>query len=563
MVNFRLYRIAFAPTLLAVVALMFSLQGAPSALEPARPPAAFDPAGAMVTAREIVAVAPSRPAGSEGDAAVADLVAERFATVRAGSVSEQDVSATIDGAAVMLRNIILTLPGESREAIVVLAGRDSPEGPGAASSAAATAALVELAATLGVTSHRKTYVLASTSGGTAGAGAARDVVEALDPASVEAVLVISQPGAATPRPPFVIATSTGPSRTAAQLEATAAQAVEAQAQLAAPRAGPPSQLARLALPAGLGAQAPLIEAGFDAIAISSAGERPLDPAGDDIDDLSREVLGDFGRAATSTVEAIDLAGARLERGPQPYVEVGDNLVPGWSLALLGLALLCPALVAAVDAAARSLRRSEPLGSALAWAGSLALPALGGLGALYLLALVGLVPRPAFPFDPGQYEIGVRAAVAILLVGGVTAASAILSRGSRRPARLPRSSLIAAVGVIAVAAGAVAWLANPYLGLLVVPAAHVWLVAGVAPGRGRVALAAVAAGASLLPLAFALAEVASELDLGASAPWTLMIMVADGQIGFLVALSLCLLAGALAGTVAASRDRPASARSTGE
>jgi hypothetical protein len=110
-------------------------------------------------------------------------------------------------------------------------------------------------------------------------------------------------------------------------------------------------------------------------------------------------------------------------------------------------------------------------------------------------------------------------------------------------------------VTSAAAWLIAWIANPYLGVLLAPAAHVWLVGAAVAGRWRVSVAAVAAGASLLPIVLALAGIASALELGAEAPWTLLLMVADGQIGIWVALGLCFLVGALVGTVAASRDHP--------
>jgi hypothetical protein len=556
MVDFRAYRIAFAPTLLAVVALMFSLQGTPSALEAVRPPASFDPGAATATARQIASTVPERPPGSDGDAAIADLVADRFAAIAGASVSEQEVPASLDGEDVTLRNVILTLAGNGPETVVVLAGRDSRIGPGAASSAAATGLLVELAEGLAATSHDMTYVFASTSGGTAGADGVRGLIDGLlEAVTVEAVLVLSQPGLADPRPPFVVTSSTGPVRAPAQLSATATRAVTSQIGRADPSPGPLLQLARLAFPSGLGEQAPLIEAGFDAVAISSAGERLLDPADDGPESLSRAVLAGFGRAATSIVEAIDVAEAPLEPGPQPYLEIGDNLVPGWPLGLLGLALLLPALVAAAGASARALQRSQGLGAAFAWAGSRALPALAGLGVLYALAVVGVVPRPSFPFDPGRFEIGPRAVVAMLLIAAGIVAAAALRHPLRRPAHLPRSSLVAALGVTSVAAWLIAWIANPYLGLLLAPAAHVWLVGAAVDGRWRVPVAAVAAGSSLLPIVLALGGIASALELGAEAPWTLLLMVAGGQIGIWVALGLCFLVGALVGTVAASRDHP--------
>jgi len=550
MVDFRIYRYAFAPALLAFVALMFSLQGVPAAIEPVAPPASFESGPAAATAREIVETAPERQPGSAGDEAIADLVAERFAEIEVGTVSEQTLEASFDGDDVSVRNVILTLPGDSPASIVVLAGRDSADGPGAASSAAATGALVELGGALAVSGHARTYVLASTSATTAGAAGAREAVAAVpDPGAVEAVVVLSQPGSEDPRGPYVIDSSTGTTRTAAQLVSTAELAVAEQAGREAGQPGVVSQLARLAFPSGLGEQAPLIAAGFDAVGISSAGERPLPPGEDEIDDLSRPVLGDLGQATSTIVQALDASEAELVRGPDPYLDTGDNLVPGWAVALLALALLAPALVAAVDASGWALRRSQGLTEALIWAVCAVVPLLAGLIALYALALVGLVDTPDFPFDPGRHGLDAATVASTILIVAAIAGAAVAIRPLRVALDAPRAGLVAAVGITSVAAGLLAWLANPYLGLLAAPAAHAWLLAAAGAGAGGAALGVVAA---LAPLVIALGVVASALGLGVTAPWTFAVMVAGGQLPFGVAASICVLVASLVAVVAVAR-----------
>jgi hypothetical protein len=549
-VDFRLYRAAFAPALIAVVALMFSLEGIPAPLEPAVPPGSFEAGRAAATAHEIATAASDRPPGSDGDQAAADIVADRFSQIPSGNVSEQSFEASFEGDDVEARNVLITLPGESTDTIVVLAARDAARGPAAASSAAASGVLTELAAALGVAGHQKTVVLASTSGGSEGASGARELLQALpETNTVEAIVVIAQPGASERSGPLVVASSTDSRRTAIQLTRTADRAVETQT--GDPQEGPGmlGQLSRLAIPAGLGEQAPLIAAGENAVAISAAGERPLEPGADGLDDVSPATLGDFGRAAQSIVQAIDADPEALVHGPDTYVEVGGNLVPGWALALLGLALLLPAAVAAVDALARASRFSErPLSSVL-WALSRGLAPLGGVVVLYALALVGIVPSPSFPFDPGRYPIGLAAIVTALLFAAAVVGGAVLSHGLRPPSHRSRGSLVAGLGAVSASAGLLAWLQNPYLGLLAAPIAHVWLLADRPGGRVGRSVAIVAALASLLPTALAVGNLASALDLGADTPWTFAIMLADGQIGLAAALAACFLVAGLAGTVA--------------
>jgi hypothetical protein len=555
-VDFRLYRVAFLPALLAAVTMMFSLQGVPEHVEPAVPTSGFEAGPAMALTREIVASAPDRSPGSEGDDLVADLVAERFGAIEAGTSSEQTYDSTFDGNDVSLRNVVLTLSGESDATIVVLAARDAAHEPAAASSAAATGVLVELADVLSVAGHAKTYVLASTSGGSDGATGARELLDGLLASDqVEAVVVLSQPGAAEPSQPYVVATSTDSASAAAQLRRSADRAVETQSGLSPYRPAAFEQLARLAIPSGLGEQAPLIAMGVDAVAISSAGERTLEPSRDQGEDLSVATVGEFGRAAQSLVQALDAAPGPLEHGPATHLEVGGNLVPGWTLSLLAIALLLPGLVAAVDASARALRRSEPLGAGIAWAASLALPVIGGLATLYLLSVLGVVPRPRFPFDPAPFEVGTAAVATFILVAAAMVASALPMRGRSRRTTVTRPAAAAGLGVASGVAVLVIWLANPYLGLLLVPAAHVWLLVARSERPAHTVTTALAAAASVLPVLAALAEVTAALDLRGDAPWILAIMVADGQIGFGVMLGLSFVAASLAGAILVSGREP--------
>ncbi len=557
MINFRLYRLAFIPAVIAIGVVMFSLEGAPDPLEPGTLRGEFDGARAAAFARQIVNAAPDRTPGSDGDNRVADIVSDHLGDTPTGAVSEQRYDSTYQGDDVSLRNVLLTLPGTTDETVVIVAARDAARSPAAASSAAATGILIELANTFRI-SHRLTYVLASVSGSEAGAAGVRQLIESLpDPGSVAGIIVISQPGAANPRQPFVVSSATNTSTASAQLVETAALAVSQQAGRPAGGPGALTQLARLAVPSGLGDQAPLIAAGFDAVAISSAGERPLDSGDDQTDDVSAHSIDAFGRSVQSTVGALDFATSTPAHGPGTYVRLGSNLIPGWALATLALALLLPAAVAAGDLCARVARRDVGFVPGLVWAAGCALPFIGALAVLYALALVGLVPRPPFPFDPGLYGLGARGAITFALMLIVLAGSVVLLRGRNITASAAPEGAFAACAAIAVVALLAVWLINPYLALLLTPAAHVWLLAA-RPGRWAQVRTGLAAVLALIPLAAGLAAVAAALDLGLSAPWTFTLMVADGQIGLLEALAGCMLAGALAGAVVIAARTPASA-----
>ncbi|HZA89760.1 MAG TPA: hypothetical protein VE401_05955, partial [Solirubrobacterales bacterium] len=118
LIDFRIYRFAFLPALVAVVVILFSLEPIPGPLEAPIALAGFDEEGAARTARQIAGTAPERTPGSEEDSDAADLIAERFAEIESAEVSEQSFSSSFDGEDVELRNVIATLPGESERRLV-------------------------------------------------------------------------------------------------------------------------------------------------------------------------------------------------------------------------------------------------------------------------------------------------------------------------------------------------------------------------------------------------------------------------------------------------------------
>ncbi len=311
----------------------------------------------------------------------------------------------------------------------------------------------------------------------------------------------------------------------------------------------------MALPSGIGDAAVLIQSGIDAVGLSSAGERPLPASDDQEGDLSEATLGDFGRAALSLAAALDSAPGPPDHGPDAYVTLSGNLVPGWTLALLALTLLLPAAIASIVALGHALRGRQQIGPALWWAVSRGLPLVAALLLLYLLAISGVVARPRFPFDPNQFgtgggEIAVMALLAAVVVGGC-----YLARGWRVPANVGRGAAVAALGLVSVLAVLRAWFANPFGALLLVPAAHVWLLDALGERAPPWPAVLAAAALSLVPVAAAVADLVGRLDLGASGPWQLLLMIGDGQIGFGATLAMCLLVGCLMGIVALAGHRP--------
>jgi Peptidase family M28 len=545
--------------LVSVVVLLFALQVPPSPLPPVVAPTEFNQTGAARLAGKIAGLAPVRTPGSPGDAAVADLVQKRFEAVRDGQVAEQRFSGGFGGKSVDLRNLILTLPGASQQSIVVMASRDSEAGPGAASSAAATAMMLELVNEMQTSRRTKTLVFVSTDGGSDGTLGAREFAAHFPERDlIDGAIVLWQPGSANRRPPALLDTSDGPQSASAGLVRTAEHALVDQAGVRPAPTGLFGELAMLALPSGLGDQAALIQGGIDAVGLSSAGELPLPPAEDQPANLSAATMGAFGRAALLLTATLDAAAEPPGHGPDAYVTLSGSLIPGWGLALLALTLTLPAAIASLDGLGRVMRRRRRIGGALGWAASRGLPLVAALMLLYLLVLIGIVAQPRFPFDPGDFGIGAGEVVVMALLAGVVGAGFYRLREWRVPARLELDAAAAGLGMISVAAILVAWLANPFLALLLVPAAHVWLLD---VRRQPLPWPAVLGGAalSLVPFAAALADMAGRLGLGSAAPWRLLLIIGDGQIGFASMIALCLLIGCLVSTVALAAGRRAGIR----
>jgi peptidase M28-like protein len=559
----RIYRGALLPAVLVLVVMMFSIESRPEARRATLAPDGFDGAQAKALHDAVLARAPRREPGSEGDNAVADFVVDQFQAIEGGQVFEQRFGGRFAGRDVELRNVVLVLPGESDRRVVLVAHRDTAAGTGSASSAASTAALLEIAANFGGSRHRKTLVFASTDGSGAGAVGARNLVGQIGPERVDGAIVLSQLGAREIRKPLVLPWSAGPltdflgafrsrQSTSAQLVRSTDAAVRDETGRSGGDEGPLGHLFRLALPSGLGEQAALISEELDAVGLSAAGERPLLADEDDELAFSDKTLEEFGRAALSLTLALDVATRPLTHGPDAYVPLAGNLIPGWSLALLALALLIPAWLMAIEGSARGLRRGEPMLRHVAWLLGRSVPFVAVLLLAYFLALVGLIPQPEVPFDPGGYPLETGGIVALALLAAVFVGVSWLTHPLRPPRRDPVLALPFALGALLCLTVTLLWLFNPYLALLLVPAGYVWLVAALPGTRTNGLIAAAAVLGALLPVAGAVAYVADRLDVGLEVPWQLGLMASGGQLGVPAALLFCLLGGLLVAVVTAAR-----------
>jgi hypothetical protein len=313
------------------------------------------------------------------------------------------------------------------------------------------------------------------------------------------------------------------------------------------------QIVHLAWPLTLREQGPLLREGVDAVALSAHAEVQRADGGDTMAQISQNRLARFGRAAFASVLAFDSPGYE-GKPPSRYLTAGSNVIPGWSLALFAVGLILPALITAVDAVARAGRRGAPVGPWMRWALATAVPFAVTIAGALVFELVGWLPgsvaeaaspesRPSF----GE-AIGPLLALAVLFAVSWVVLRR-LALGDVRPRRLAQEGAAPALALLLAVEALVVCAVNPFTALLLVPAAHLCLLAALPESPGRALLAAATvAGALALPV-LAMLYYGARFDLGL-APHSyaiLLVSTAAGSFGSAVLGSLVagnLTAGAL-------------------
>lgn len=549
----RIYRAALLPALLALVVAAFSLQAAPRASTTTLAPDAFDGARAFGTLEGLAAEFPHRRPGSAGDRALAD----RVEGVMRGSgfqVSTREVDAgTIDGTRT-LRTVIGVRPGLSSQRIVVLAHRDAAGSP-ATADLSGTAGLIELARVFAGRTPHKTLVLVSTSGGSGGAAGAADWAEHRA-GPVQAALVLGDLAGARLRPPLVVPWSDGEAIAPLRLRRTVEEAMRTELGRKPGETRGLAQLARLAVPLTVGEQGELGERGLPAVLVSASGERG--PGAETA--VSETRLQGFGRAVLRAMTALDETADPIG-APHAEVLLRTKIVPAWAVRLVAAALILPVLFAAVDGFARARRRREHVAMGAVWALSSALPFVLAIAFAFLLRLVGLIAAaPPAPVPPGALPLGAAGAAALALLAVVLVLGFRLLRPRALRAvgvRVDRCAPGAAVALLAVVGvlGVAVWASNPFAGLLLVPALHLWMLAAAPDARVSRAAAVALTLAGAVPLVLIAVYDAAQLGVGPlGLAWTAVLLVVGGHVGLVSALAWSLLLGCFGCVLAVSWAR---------
>lgn len=548
MLDPRTYRVAFVPLVIAILIAAFSLQPRPRPVGTTLAPDAFDGTATFQLLQDYAGAFPSRRPGSAGDDGLAARVATDLAVLGPGAVrTVRHQGQTIDGEQ-SLADVVATRIGRPGPGLVVVAHRDAAGSP-AQAELSGTAVLVSLARAAVTGRFDRTITFVSTSGGSGGlAGARQAAREVAGP--TDAVLVLGDLASTNLKKPWIVGFSDGRGAAPLRLRRTVEAAVRAETGQEAGGPRLTEQWARLAFPLTVSEQGAFGRAGKAAVLLSGTGERPPTAGAS----VLPERLDAFGRSALRSLYALD-KGPDVPAGPRAEVVTLRKVLPTWAIALVVGAALLPLWVVAGGGVLRARRAGLRLRGGLGWAFGAVLPFLA-LGAFALvLGLAGLVPeRPAAPVPPGVLAPdgtawGVMAAMALVLVLGYVALRPLTLSAfdARAKAALgtPDGDAQALGTVVLLAFGTlVCFVVNPFAAALLIPAAHLWLLAVVPEFRVPRALGVTAVVLGALPVMAAfvglLASVGYGLDDGL---WAVALMLIGGHVGPLALLVLCLVAGA--------------------
>lgn len=575
MLDHRIYRAAFVPAVVVLVLAAFSLgdpagprttRVAPDAFDGARAfGARVNPAPESLTA--LAGAFPSRRPGSDGDAGVARRVTgalQRSGFAARGEVRVLDHRGdTIDGER-DLRLVMAERQGLSSRRVLVVATRDAIRPPGLA-ELSGTAVLLELARVLADRDLRTSVVLASASGGTGGHAGVREAVRRAG-GRLDAVLVLGDLASERPRRPWVVPWANAGPPAPHRLRRTVEAALRAETGTGPGTVRAIAQWARRAVPVSVAGQGAAGAAGAPAVLVSASGELGPAPGAP----VTRGRLTAFGRGvlrAFTAIEAAQVAGGGAAFADEGGIVTFGRRLPDWAVRLLVGALLLPAVLTAIDAYFRARRRRLAVERWALWTVSWMLPFLLAWGWLRLLDVAGGADALPAPGPPGAAPLAgaptlALGSVVLVAVLGFAGVRPLLARRIRPPGDLAAGGAAAAIGLLTVVLVALVWLRNPYAAAVLLPAAHVWLIAPAPESRaGRGTLAAALAAGLLGPFLLAL-YFAATLDLAAGEALRLVFdLVAGGQTGLLDALALSALLGlaiALALVLARRRRVAASA-----
>lgn len=544
-VSARMYRGTWLLVAIPLLIAAFTVTRPQPLPAPTLPPS-FDQAAAIETAYDLSKRWPLRLPGSVSASNWLKTALEPYGL----RLESQRFDAELPGyGTTTLENVLATVPGSSRDTIVVMAHRDDLGiGSGAKDNASGTGALVELARayasptrapadqcgpTRVCPSH--TIVFLSTDGGAfGGIGAAH--FAATWPRSSDIVAVLNLDSIVGPGRPRLELTGDEPRSPAPGLVATAAARLLEQSGVTPDRPSALRQLILLGFPFSLQEQSPFVARGIPAVTFTSTPPRPRRPFTDVPGNLTTRSaalrMAEIGRAAQEVLTSVD-QGLDISGGSSSYVYLGSRIVRGWAIELVLIGALFPFLAATIDLFARCRRRRIAIAPALrSYRTRLGFWLF--VGAIFqLFALLGAWPtgvaRPVAPETAAGRHWPV---LALAVIGLISAGGWLVARDRLTPRRdVTAADEVAGATAALLALGVVGLLVvatNPFALLFVLPSFHAWLWVPHIRDRSPWLRAAVF-GAGLAGPLLLLRTLAGETGAGLSTPWYLAELVSVGYV----------------------------------
>jgi hypothetical protein len=557
LVNWSLYRIGWVVVLLPALIVLVGAH-TPRTLPSAALPETFDGSSALAYTSALVTTAPDRAPGTAGDMRAASFIAGQMRLAGMRKVSIDTFRGRDAGdRPITLQNVIAIEPGSSSQAILLIAHHDAASpGPSANDNGSGVGILIELARTLVGTTAGKTVILASTDGALAGSAGARRLAAHM-PAGYQVGAVIALDALGRDGPVRIRMDSDTVRQPAAGLVHGLRTVLTSHGILDVKVPSLGRQAAGLLAPLGIGEQAPFIGRGIAAVTLDGSSPN-TSPGLDQLHGLDAARTGEIGNAVQALVLAYE-AGPAFESPASSYLLSSDRVIRGWTLQLLLLALVVPAVLPLLDLVARGTRRGIPLAAALRDLGRRLAAPLAALAVMRIAGMVGAVPdlhAPPFPGDTAGVSLWVPAlALIAAIVAWRLARHPAAQADARDPGAAGVAGYVAALFGALVAAG-LALLGNPYALVLALPALHLWLVLPSLARLGLIARLSIV-GLGWIGPALLVAALAGPVALGGSAPlWTVRLL-AVGALPLGVVLSLAMLVAATSQLVAIVSGRYAS------
>ena len=474
-INWRLYRRAFAPAVLALLVLaVTSFQ--PEAPAPATLPPTFTNSDAATLVHDATAFDkhfPRRVPGSASDLDAAQFIRDSF---RQRGIATRLVPGTTTvpghGGPIGIANVEATIPGRTPETVVIYAHRDTTANM-TGGDAVSTLALLRMADDLTATQdRRRTYLLVSTDAATANGAGARLLADRLANRHGGVIAAIGLDRIAADQTPLTVSTApTWRHSPPLGLVTMMRGALTDEGVKNAASESSFTQALRLAAPVTLREHGKLLARGLPAITLSSDRERISDTRSA----MNTSTTGTAIRALQRTMIELDGLDSVQSAG-KTWALGSDRVWRGWAIKLLIAGLLVPVWVAAAAALVR-FRRIWNVAGAIGTVARAALAGMLSLMILWTLSSWGLLPAsgdmPPMPGLPGS-----GGALGLIVWGVLTAIGWILARGPdwrRADVTGGRDNATVVVALMMLSIISVLALSvNPFAVMFALPALHGWL-----------------------------------------------------------------------------------------